>query len=99
MSADLKRIRKMENYLNECTEATKELVSQLDRMNKVRKHMIALFDYYGSDEWFDDREAELPEGTAAGILSEDAVYDAITDVRDAAFLMLEQATDILKNRI
>ena len=62
MSADLKRIRKMENYLNECTEATKELVSQLDRMNKVRKHMIALFDYYGSDEWFDDREAELPEG-------------------------------------
>ena len=46
-----------------------------------------------------DRETALPPGTAAGVLSEDAVYDAITALRDEAFRMLELATDILKNRI
>ena len=35
----------------------------------------------------------------AGVLSEDSVYDQITEVRDAAIQMLELATDILKNRI
>ncbi|MBO4363009.1 MAG: hypothetical protein J5912_01350 [Clostridia bacterium] len=33
------------------------------------------------------------------MLSEDAVYDEIEDVRDVAFRMLELATDILKNRV
>ena len=38
----------------------------------------------------------LPEGFKAGVLSEDSVYDAIADLRDAAFDMLELGTDILK---
>ena len=93
------RIAKMESYLNECAEATKDLSTSIDRMEKLKGRMTELFDYYGSEDWYKDREADLPEYVAAGVLSEDLVYDEITDIRDAAFQMLELATDILKNRI
>ena len=96
---DIKRITEMEGYLNECTAATKALTEQLDRMDGLHDHMTRLFNYYGSDVWYEDREGDLPNDTPAGVLSEDLVYDQITDIRDAAFQMLELATDILKNRI
>ena len=35
----------------------------------------------------------------AGVLSEDLIYDEITDLRDAAIRMLALATDIMKDRI
>ncbi len=89
----------MEAALDECREATAALNARLDDMDALRERMIALFRYYGSEAWYADRAAELPEGTKAGVLSEDLVYDEITAVRDAAFHMLELATDILKNRI
>ena len=93
-----KRITEMENALNACTAATVSLHEQLDRMEELKDGMTRLFSYYGSKQWYDDREGDTT-GLAAGVLSEDAVYDAIADVRDAAFRMLEIATDILKNRI
>ena len=99
MSADLSRIQKMENVLNECSEAITNLQEQLDRMNSLKERATQLFSYYGSEDWYTDRESELPEGFAAGVLSEDAAYDAITELRDAAFQMLEMGTDILKNWI
>ena len=96
---DMTRIREMESYLNECSDATNDLVAELDRMEALGDHMTRLFEYYGSEEWYQDREGDLPEGIRAGVLSEDLVYDEITAIRDAAFQMLELATDILKNRI
>ena len=96
---DIKRIEKMERKLDRCTKATADLEKQVGRMEKLGKDMKELFEYYGSEEWYEDREAELPEGVAAGVLSEDAVYDEITAVRDLSFRMLELATDILKNRV
>ena len=99
MAADIDRIKTMESYLNESTEAVSMLSEKLDQMDAVREHMISLFDYYGSEDWFSDRESELPEGISAGVLTEDSVYDTITEVRDTAIRMLELATDILKNRI
>ncbi len=96
---DLDRISEMESILNECTAATAALQAELGRMEALRDDMIRLFKYYGSENWFRDREAPLPEGVAAGVLSEDLVYDQITEVRDAAIRMLELSTDILKDRI
>ena len=96
---DTRRITEMEGCLRECAAVTAGLTEQLDRLDAVRDGMIRLFAYYGSEEWYEDREGPLPEGFAAGVLSEDAVYDQITQVRDAAFRMLETATDILKNRL
>lgn len=96
---NLQYIAEMEKILNECKAATSDLDAQLDRMEKLKDPMTRLFSYYGSEEWYMDIESELPEGMPAGVLSEDAVYDEITAVRDAAFRMLELSTDILKNRI
>ena len=99
MSADLTRIQKMEAFLNECSEAITSLQERLDRLNSLKEKATCLFSYYGSEDWYTDRESELPEGFAAGVLSEDAAYDAITELRDVAFQMLEMGTDILKNWI
>ncbi len=101
---DLQRIKEMEERLNRCTAARADLDRQLGRMEELREDMIRLFAYYGSEDWYEDREAwdavgEKPEGLTAGVLSEDLVYDGITEVRDLAFRMIESGTDILKNRL
>ncbi len=96
---NLERVKEMEGYLNECTAAAKDLARELDRTDALRESMIRLFAYYGSEAWYEDREGEVPADVPAGVLSEDLVYDQITEIRDAAFHMLELATDILKNRI
>ena len=96
---DLQRIGEMEKILNECTAATADLETQLDRMEQLKDPMTRLFSYYGSEPWYEDIEGDLPEGMPAGVLSEDGIYDQITAVRDAAFRMLELSADILKNRL
>lgn len=96
---DITRIQEMEGYLRECTDATADLTAQLDRMEALGEHMTRLFAYYGSEDWYADREGDLPEGIPAGVLSEDLVYEQITAIRDASFRMLTLAADILKSRI
>ena len=93
------RVREMEYLLDKCMPAIEGLERELNRMDKLGDDMKRLFDYYGSDAWYEDRDGELPDGIKAGVLSEDSVYDAITGVRDAAIRMIELAADILKNRI
>ena len=95
----LTRIARMEAYLNDVTTLTTKLQEQLDAIKAVESCAKELFSYYGSEDWHADRELTLPEGFKAGVLSEDSVYDAITDLRDAAFDMLELGTDILKTWI
>ncbi len=89
----------MEGYLLECADAAEALNTELERMENIGKHMTELFSYYGSEAWYEDREEDLPDGVRAGVLSEDAVYDQITAVRDTSIRMLELAADILKNRL
>ena len=96
---DVKRISEMEEILDSSKEALENLHAALDRVEELQDDMGQLFAYYGSEVWFEDRERELPPEVKAGVLSEDLVYEAVTDARDAAFRMLELATDILKNRI
>lgn len=96
---DVKRINEMEAALNECRAALDDLEKSLDGLDVVKEKMGALFAYYGSAEWYDDREMELPPDVKAGVLSEDLIYDEIMDARDVSFRMLELAADMLKNRI
>ena len=96
---DIRRIKEMEAILDECRMALNDLEQSLDSLDDVKEEMGTLFAYYGSEAWYEDREMELPPDVKAGVLSEDLVYDEITDARDAAVRMLELATDLLKNRI
>ena len=99
MEKNIERINEMESYLEEVTRLNSELSLKLQEVNEAREKMMKLFEYYGSKEWYEDRDLDLPEGTKAGVLSEDLVYDQITTLRDNAFEMIETGTDILKNRI
>ena len=96
---EFERIARMESNLDEVTALTAKLQEQLDAVKAAKDHAQALFQYYGSENWYADRDLTLPDGFKAGVLSEDSVYDAITDLRDAAFQMLEMGTDILKTWI
>ena len=99
MTPELERIARMESHLDDVTALTTRLQEQLNAMKAAESHAKELFSYYGSEDWHADRDIELPDGFKAGVLSEDSVYDAITDLRDAAFDMLELGTDILKTWI
>ena len=106
MALNEKRVAEMETALSDCSKAVETLSAGLERMDELEPRMTALFRYYGSEDWYSDREewdraekTQLPEGFGAGVLSEDAVYDLITTSRDAAFHMLELATSILRDRI
>ena len=99
MEKELERISGMEQRLNEANAIIKDLREVLDRLEGAGDDLSALFTYYGSEEWYEDRERKLPEGMPAGVLSEDLVYDAMSELREEAIRMLELATDLLKNRI
>ncbi len=79
----IERIKKMESYLDESAAAIAELAEALDRYEKVQGKYYKLESYYGSTKWIDDFEADeagrLPADLKRGVLSEDAVYDLITD--------------------
>ena len=84
--AQVERIKKMESYLDETGEALSELAEALDRYEKIQSKYYKLEEYYSSQKWMDDFEADeagkLPEDLKRGVLSEDAVYDLITDHRE-----------------
>ncbi len=77
------RIREMESILNAGREAMDELEKAIGRLNAMRDGFSALYAYYGSEEWFDHRDmdarGELPEGLSRGVLTEDPVFDLLTD--------------------
>ena len=79
----IERIKKMESYLDEAGAAIAELAEAMDRYEKIQSKYYKLENYYGSTKWIDDFETDeagkLPADLKRGVLSEDAVYDLITD--------------------
>ena len=47
-------------------------------------------------DYDDSNSGKLPKGLKCGVLSEDAVYDLLTDERRIAIQMMETALTILK---
>ena len=80
------RIRKMERRLDRALAAVKRLSAALDKYEAVQDDIAALDQYYGSDEWrkdFEDDEAgRLPEGLKRGVLSEDGIWNLLTDCKE-----------------
>ena len=80
------RIRKMERHLNSATAAVKRLEGALDRWEAVQEAIAALDGYYGSDLWrqdyADDEAGLLPADLKRGVLSEDGIWNLLTDVKE-----------------
>ncbi len=80
------RIRQMERRLNRATAAVKRLTAALEKWDATKADIQALDEYYGSDLWrqdfADDEAGLLPADLKRGVLSEDGIWNLLTDVRE-----------------
>ena len=82
----LARIRKMERRLNRASAAVKRLKAALDKWEEAQEAIAALNEYYGSDLWkqdlADDEAGRLPADLKRGVLSEDGIWNLLTNCRE-----------------
>ena len=93
------RIAYMENILDKGNSAINELLAAIEKYNSINQELDELINYYSSPLWkqdFDDDSAgKLPRDLKRGVLSEDAVYDLISDRRrltDEMIALIAQKT-------
>ena len=90
------RIQQMERSLDRASQAVMRLSAALDEYANAQDALRQLGDYYGSDPWkhdfADDLAGLLPPDLKRGVLSEDAVWNLLEDVRD----LKERMADMLK---
>ena len=95
------RITEMEKTFDAATEALNTFETQLTAFEEAQPTISTLAAYYGSIDWFEDRDAdeagELPFDLKRGVLGEDLPYDLLLDYHDIAVRMLELATRALKD--
>ena len=94
----INRIQQMEAILDETQEAEKALENALNRFEALARPVAKLSDYY-SGLWREDFEADeaglLPASLKRGVLSEDALWDALTAYRGLVIRM----ADVIKNNL
>ena len=87
------RIRQMERRLNRALAAVKRLSTALDKWQEVEADIAALNEYYGSDVWkqdlADDEAGRLPADLKRGVLSEDGIWNLLTDCKEVNERMRE----------
>ena len=97
------RIRQMEEFLDASAAAVEKLGAALNEYEAVQKQYKKLSDYYGSPRWMkdfeDDEAGKLPQDLKRGVLSEDAVYDLITENRELVIRMLKLSARALEDSV
>ena len=97
---DIERIKRMEKALDACSATVKNLSEAVQSYADVQKQYQELTDYYFGPDWLHDLDADrdglLPRDLKRGVLSEDAVYDLVTD-NDALLAMLRELLSTLEN--
>ena len=80
------RIRQMERRLDKALAAVKRLTAALDKYEAVQEDIAVLDEYYGSELWrqdlADDEAGRLPEGLKRGVLSEDGIWNLLSDSKE-----------------
>ncbi len=79
----IERIKYFECLLDRTSAAAERFEAALKEFEAVQPLAAELAAYYGSKKWrrdFEDDEAgKFPENLKRGVLSEDAVYDALAE--------------------
>ena len=82
----IERIKQMELRMERAAKAVMELSAALDNYEAVQDDIAALEQYYGSEEWKQDFAADeaglLPADLKRGVLSEDGIWNLLSDVRE-----------------
>ena len=81
----IERIRCMEQLFDFVSESIMELPTTLDKYDKIQEAIATLSDYYSSNEWkqdyADDEAGLLPKDLKRGVLSEDGIWNLLSDWR------------------
>ena len=89
----IERIKTMEQHLDRASQAVMKLSTALDDYAEAQEALRELSAYYGSDEWkqdfADDEQGLLPKDLKRGVLSEDGIWNVLTDSRDLNTRMKE----------
>ena len=79
----IERITYMEGLLDKSTEVIGRLEQALEDFAALQPDIAELEAYYTSPQWRKDFEADeagkLPNGLKRGVLSEDGIYDLLTN--------------------
>ena len=80
----IERISRYDMMMEEVSRATRELQSAIAAFRAAQLAAAELSRYYGSSQWREDFEADeaglLPVTLKRGVLSEDGLYDLLTEV-------------------
>ena len=80
------RIKQMEQCLEKASVAVMQLSEALDKYIESQDAIATLDKYYGSEEWKTDFAADeagqLPKDLKRGVLSEDGIWNLLSDSRD-----------------
>ena len=94
----LERIKCNEDKLDKLIYISKELENSLEKFQEMRVILKELNDYYGSSEWFLDKE-NYEKGNLkqikAGVSSEDGVWNLNEDIKELAKNMHALTNEIL----
>lgn len=98
---DYKHITEMENILNSTEVLVNKLNELLDKLEENKKEYLSLIDYYYSDKRYedldDDEKGLIPSDLNRGVLSEDLIYNLISDYHQLNIRMIELGLDGIKN--
>ena len=76
----------MERLFDFVLEAIKERPMPLDKYEEAKKAIASLSRYYNSEEWkqdyADDEADKLPKDLKRGVLSEDGIWNLLSDWRE-----------------
>jgi len=94
----IERIKTMEQHLDRASQAVMRLSAALDDYAEAQEALHQLNTYYGSDEWkqdfADDEAGLLPNDLKRGVLSEDGIWNVLTDSGNLNSRMKEMAEEI-----
>ena len=98
----IERIQYFESLLDTVSPVLKDLEAALDRFDGVQEAVQELSAYYGSEDWHadlsEDEAGNLPADLKRGVLSEDGIYDVLSDHYALTVRLLDTVSSILKNR-
>lgn len=82
----IERIKQMELRMERAAKAVMELSAALENYEAVQEDIAELERYYGSEEWkqdyADDEAGFLPADLKRGVLSEDGIWNLLSDASE-----------------
>ena len=98
----IERIQHFEMLLDRVAPVLANLEEALDAFDGIQADVQELSAYYEDDAWREDFEADeagrLPLDLKRGVLSEDGIYDVLSEHYALTVRLLDTVSAILKNR-